>query len=122
MREGILELWRIEYMDITVEDGESILMEGKVDLKVFLVRPAPEELQLGTKLNFNVVSHKPSRDHDENPNVLFFYPPTSNSPKQQQYLFTTKVVPRFLSHFFSILKSLVWLDHIHPRTSTISRC
>lgn len=32
MREGILELWRIEYTDITVEDGEYILMEGNVDL------------------------------------------------------------------------------------------
>lgn len=44
MREGILELWRIEYADITVEDGEYILMEGKVFL---LLRPAPDELQRG---------------------------------------------------------------------------
>ena len=72
MREGILELWRRKYADIAVEDGEYILMEGDVDLKVFLVRPASEELQLGTKLNFNVVPHKPWRDHVENPNVLFF--------------------------------------------------
>ena len=67
MREGILELWRRKYADIAVEDGEYILMEGDVDLKVFLVRPASEELQLGTKLNFNVVPHKPWRDPDENP-------------------------------------------------------